>query len=85
MHNESTTGMESDLLEKIRSSDTVISTRICSVRLEKVGSDTVEIRPRDIGSDTEGWSVNEIPVQTLEEAIIVGMEIQARAMEGFYA
>ena len=78
MHNESTTGMESDLLEKIRSSDTVISTRICSVRLEKVGSDTVEIRPRDVGTHTQGWSVNEIPVQTLETAIIVGMEIQAR-------
>ena len=80
MRNESAGGMESDLLEKIRSSDTVISTRICTVRLEKVGSDTVEIRPRDVGTNTQGWSVNEIPVQiqTLETAIIVGMEIQAR-------
>ncbi len=78
MKNESTEGMESDLLEKIRSSDTFISTRICTVRLEKVGSDTVEIRPRDVGTNTQGWSVNEIPVQTLETAIIVGMEIQAR-------
>jgi len=78
MRNESTGGMESDLLEKIRSSDTVISTRICTVQLEKAGSDPVEIRPRDVGTHTQGWSVNEIPVQTLEEAIIVGMEIQAR-------
>ena len=78
MKNESAGGMESDLLEKIRSSNTVISTRICTVRLEKVGSDTVEIRPRDVGTNTQGWCVNEIPVQTLETAIIVGMEIQAR-------
>jgi hypothetical protein len=50
------------------------------VRLEKVGSPTIEIRPRDIGTDTQGFSVGEaqIPVQTLKEAIVVGMEIQAR-------
>jgi hypothetical protein len=50
------------------------------VRLEKTGASTIEIRPRDIGTDKEGWSVGEsqIPVQTLKEAIIVGMEIQAR-------
>lgn len=79
MKNESTGGMESDLLEKIRSSDTVVSTRICTVRLEKVGSDTVEIRPRDVGTDFEGWEVNRLfGTQTLETAIIVGMEIQAR-------
>ena len=78
MRNESAGGMESDLLEKIRSSNTVISTQICTVRLEKVGATPVEIRPRDVGTDTQGWSVNEIPVQTLEAAIIVGMEMQAR-------
>ena len=79
MKNESTGGMESDLLEKIRSSDTFISTRICTVRLEKVGSDTVEIRPRDVGTDFEGWEINRLfGTQTLETAIIVGMEIQAR-------
>jgi hypothetical protein len=40
----------------------------------------LEIRPRDVGTDTEGWAVGpqEIPVKTLEEAIILGMEIQAR-------
>ena len=79
MKNESAEGMESDLLEKIRSSNTVVSTRICTVRLEKAGSDTVEIRPRDVGTDFEGWEVNRLfGTQTLETAIIVGMEIQAR-------
>jgi hypothetical protein len=40
----------------------------------------LEIKPRDVGTDTEGWAVGpeEIAVQTLEEGIIVGMEIQAR-------
>ena len=76
--NEYPAGLESVLLEKVRASDTELRTSICTVRLEKVGSDTVEIRPRDVGTNTQGWSVNEIPVQTLEEAIIVGMEIQAR-------
>jgi len=40
----------------------------------------LEIKPRDVGTDSEGWSVGkeEIAVQTLEEGIIVGMEIQAR-------
>ena len=79
MKYESAGGMESDLLEKIRSSDTIVSTRICTVRLEKVGSDTVEIRPRDVGTNFEGWEINRLfGTQTLETAIIVGMEIQAR-------
>ena len=80
MRNEYSAGLEPDLLEKIRASDTVISTQICTVRLEKVGANPVEIRPRDVGTDTQGWSVGEkeIPVQTLEAAIIVGMEMQAR-------
>ena len=80
MRNEYSAGLEPDLLEKIRASDTVISTQICTVRLEKVGATPVEIRPRDVGTHTQGWSVGEkeIPVQTLETAIIVGMEMQAR-------
>ena len=80
MHNESTTGMESDLLEKVWASNTTIRSKLTTTRLEKVGASTIEIRPRDIGTDTEGWSVGEakIPVQTLKEAIVVGMEIQAR-------
>jgi len=80
MRSESTTGMESDLLEKIWASNTTIRSKLTTVRLEKVGSPTIEIRPRDIGTDTQGFSVGEaqIPVQTLKEAIVVGMEIQAR-------
>ena len=80
MRNEYSAGLEPDLLEKIRASNTVVSTQICTVRLEKVGANPVEIRPRDVGTHTQGWSVGEkeIPVQTLETAIIVGMEMQAR-------
>lgn len=80
MDNESPTRMESDLLEKIRASNTTIRTKITTVRLVKVGTTDIEIKPRDIGEDTQGWSVGEaeIPVETLENAIIVGMEMQAR-------
>ena len=80
MPSESTARLESDFLEKVWASNTTIRTRLTTVRLEKPGASTIEIRPRDIGTDTEGWSVGkeEIPVKTLEEAIVVGMEIQAR-------
>ena len=80
MDNESPTRMESDLLAKIRASNTNISCRVTTVRLEKAGSTMLEIKPRDVGTDSEGWTVGpeEIAVQTLEEGIIVGMEIQAR-------
>jgi hypothetical protein len=80
MQNESTRGLESDLLEKIWASNTTIRTRITTVRLEKVGAATIEIKPRKVGRDTEGFVVGkeEIPIKTLEDAIIVGMEIQAR-------
>ena len=73
-------GLSSDLLDKVRQSDTRISTRITTVRLEKAGSPMLEIRPRDIGTDQEGWAIGkeEIPCQTLEDAIIIGMEILAR-------
>jgi hypothetical protein len=76
----SQTGLSPDLLDKLRQSDTRISTRITTVRLEKAGSPMLEIRPRDIGTDTEGWAIGkeEIPCQTLEDAIIIGMEILAR-------
>jgi hypothetical protein len=37
MQNESTEGVESDLLEKVWASNTTIRTRITTVRLEKVG------------------------------------------------
>jgi hypothetical protein len=80
MQSESTTGMESDFLEKVWASNTTIRTRLTTVRLEKVGASTIEIRPRDIGTDTEGWAIGkeEIPCQTLEDAIIIGIEILAR-------
>ena len=74
------TRIQPSLLEKIRASNTNISCRVTTVRLEKAGSTMLEIKPRDVGTDTEGWTVGpeEIAVQTLEEGIIVGMEIQAR-------
>ena len=74
------TRIQPDLLEKIRASNTNISCRVTTVRLEKAGSTMLEIKPRDVGTDSEGWTVGpeEISVQTLEEGIIVGMEIQAR-------
>ncbi len=74
------TRIQPDLLEKIRASNTRISCSITTVRLEKVGSTMLEIKPRNVGTDSEGWTVGpeEIAVQTLEEGIIVGMEIQAR-------
>ena len=80
MRSESTSGLSSSLLDKIRASASTISAKITTVRLEKVGATTIEIKPREVGRDTEGFSVGKevIPVQTLEEAIIVGMEIQAR-------
>jgi len=80
MRSESTTGMESDLLEKIWASNTTIRSKLTTVRLEKAGSTMLEIKPRNVGTDSEGWTVGEeeIPVQTLEEGIVVAMEIQAR-------
>ena len=76
----STSGLSSDLLEKVRKGATRISTRITTVRLEKVGSAMLEIIPRGIGTDQEGWAIGkeEIPCQTLEDAIVIGLEILAR-------
>jgi hypothetical protein len=50
------------------------------VRLERFGTPMLEIRPRDIGTDQEGWAIGkeEIPCQTLEDAIVIGLEILAR-------
>ena len=81
MQGENTEAISSSLLDKIWSSATTISAKITTVRLEKVGAATIEIKPREVGGDKEGFSVGkeEIPVKTLEEAIIVGMEIQARS------
>ena len=78
--NESTQGLQSDLLEKIRTSDIRISCRITEVRLEKARATTLAIKPRDIGTDKEGWQIGEkeIPCNSLEEAMIVGIEILNR-------
>jgi len=80
MTSESTTGIQSDLLEKIRTSDIRISCRITEVRLTKARATTVAIKPRDVGEDTECWTIGEkeIPCNTLEEALIVGIEILNR-------
>ena len=77
---EVSSGMEQGILAQIRKSDTRVRCSITTVRLEKAGATMLEIKPRDVGTDTEGWTVGpeEISVQTLEEGIIVGMEIQAR-------
>jgi len=80
MIREMPTRIQPSLLAQIRKSDTRVRCSITTVRLEKAGATMLEIKPRDVGTDTEGWQVGEeeIQVETLEEAIIVGMEIQAR-------
>ena len=80
MLGESTQGLQSDLLEKIRASDIRISCQITEVRLEKARATTLAIKPRGVGTDTECWTIGEkeIPCNTLEEAIIVGIEILNR-------
>ena len=77
---KSKSGLSSDLLDKVRKSDIRISARITTVRLERFGTTMLEIKPRDIGTDQEGWSIGEeeIPCQTLEDAIVIGLEILAR-------
>jgi hypothetical protein len=50
------------------------------VQLQKARATTLAIKPRDVGTDTEGWQIGEkeIPCNSLEEAIIVGIEILNR-------
>ena len=80
MLSESTQGLQSDLLEKIRASYIRISCRITEVRLEKARATTLAIKPRGVGTDTECWTIGEkeIPCNSLEEALIVGIEILNR-------
>ena len=80
MTSECTQGIQSDLLEKIRTSDINISCKITEVQLSKARAATLAIKPRDVGEDTEGWTIGEkeIPCNSLEEAIIVGIEILNR-------
>jgi hypothetical protein len=72
--------VESGILEQIRKSNTTFRTKLTTVYVCRPTVPEVEIIPRDVGEDTEGWSVGpeKIPVSTLEEAITLGMEIQAR-------
>jgi hypothetical protein len=80
MTSECTQGIQSDLLEKIRTSDINISCKITEVQLSKARATTVTIKPRDVGTDFEGWTVEErLGTETLEQAIIVGIEILNRA------
>ena len=80
MIHEMPEGSESGILAQIRKSNTTFRSELTTVRLENPRATMLEIRPRDVGEDTEGWTVgtDEIQVETLEEAIILGMEIQAR-------
>ena len=72
--------VESGILEQIRKSATTFRTKLTTVYVCRPAVPEVEIIPRSVGTDQEGWAVGkeEIPVETLEEAIILGMEIQAR-------
>ena len=71
--------VESGILAQIRKSNTRISTKLTTVRLENPRASMLEIRPRDVGTDFEGWEIEGLlGTQTLEEAIILCMEIQAR-------
>ena len=74
------TRIQPSLLAQIRKSATTFSSKLTTVRLENPRATMLEIRPKNVGTDSEGWTVGaeEIPVKTLEEGIIVGMEIQAR-------
>ena len=72
--------LESRILEQIRKSATTFRTKLTTVYVCRPAVPEVEIIPRSVGTDQEGWAVGkeEIPVETLEEGIILAMEIQAR-------
>jgi hypothetical protein len=70
---------ESRILAQIRKSATTFRTNITTVYVCRPGVPEVEITPRDVGTDFEGWEIEGLlGTQTLEKAIIVAMEIQAR-------
>jgi hypothetical protein len=71
---------ESELHDEGKRSETQLVSQKCIVRLVRADASDVEIKPRNVGEDTEGWSVGKekIPTDTLEQAIIVAMEMQAR-------
>lgn len=80
MISEMPQGLEPGILEQIRKSNTRIRTRITTVYVCRVSLPDVAIVPRGIGTDQGGWEVGEakIPVTSLEDGIIVAMEILSR-------
>ena len=80
MISEMPQGLEPGILEQIRKSATRIRSKLTTVYVCRLSLPDVAIIPQGIGTDQEGWGVGkeEIPVTSLEEAIILAMEIQAR-------
>ena len=67
-------------LGEIRESFTRLDARGFSVRCHQAGSDPIEIRLRDYGTDTACWGVGEEEIEApdLEAALIVAVEIAKR-------
>jgi hypothetical protein len=80
MISEMPQGLEPGILEQIRKSATRIRSKLTTVYVCRLSLPDVAIIPQGIGTDQEGWGVGkeEIPVTSLEEGIILAMEIQAR-------
>lgn len=80
MISEMPQGLEPGILEQIRKSNTTLRSKLTTVYVCRHAVPEVEIIPRSVGTDQEGWGVGkeEIPVTSLEEGIILAMEIQAR-------
>ncbi len=80
MISEMPQGLEPGILEQIRKSATTFRSKLTTVYVCRPTVPEVEIIPRGVGTDQEGWAVGkeEIPVTSLEDGIIVAMEIQAR-------
>lgn len=80
MISEMPQGLEPGILEQIRKSNTRIRSKLTTVYVCRLSLPDVAIIPQGIGTDQEGWGVGkeEIPVTSLEEGIILAMEIQAR-------
>ena len=67
-------------LGQIRESFTRLDSKGFSVRCHQTGSDPIEIRLRDYGTDTACWVVGEEEIEApdLEAALIVAVEIAKR-------
>ena len=73
-------GSKPGILAQIRKSATTFRSKFTTVYVCRNAVPDVEVILQGVGTDQEGWGVGkeEIPVTSLEEAIIVAMEIQAR-------